>query len=219
MKKTVLLAVLAAMLFTPLAAEQGRTEEPGNAVSVDVLLILLNWYKVSYERRVTDSVSVIGGVQYTPDLLWGLHGYDKVSYLNFTGGGRYYWGSLLKDAARDVNIGKYSKHIPKMFTDALGGFYVGLSGMYSHAVIDDTTDSDYVARANAYGLEATLGCKYIFSDDKKLSFYIEPYFGGRLQGGSYSYEDGAGNSISKPADFDDGIHGGTVGGLNLGITF
>ena len=68
-------------------------------------------------------------------------------------------------------------------------------------------------------VEAEVGCKYIFSDDKKLSFYIEPYLGGRLQTGSYTYKDGSGNTISKPSGFEDGIHGGVIGGINVGLTF
>ncbi len=218
MKKVLLLCVLGAFLFTPLAAEQAGKEAPANAVSVDALMILLNWYKVSYERRLLDQVSLVGTVQYTPDLLWGIHGYDRVSYFNLAAGGRYYWGSLLKEPARDVSLGAYSKHIPKLFADALGGFYVGLTGTYSHAVIDDTTDNDFVASANAFGVEAELGCKYIFSD-KKLSFYLEPYIGGRLLTGSYSYEDGNGNSIDKPNSFNDGISSGVIGGINFGLTF
>ena len=117
---------------------------------------MLSWFfstgtQVTYERRILDPVSLIGTVQYSPNIAWGLHEYDQASYFNVTAGGRYYWGSLLKDAARDVNIGTYSKYIPKLFTDALGGFYVGVSGMYSHVIADDRSDSNYIATANAYG--------------------------------------------------------------------
>jgi hypothetical protein len=218
MKKVLLPLLLAAFLLPPLAAEPKASESPANSVSVDLLGVLINWYKVSYERRIMDEVSLIGTVQYTPDLLWGFHTYDKVSYTNLAVGGRYYWGSLLKEPAGDVDLGSYSKHVKRMFTDALGGFYIGLTGTYSHAVIDDSTDNDYVAKANAVGLEAELGCKYLFSE-KKLSFFFEPYIGGRLLAGSYSYEDGSGNSIDKPTDFNDGISSGVIGGINVGLTF
>jgi hypothetical protein len=195
-------------------------EAPANAISSDPLWMLFNIYKLCYERKVADQFSAALEVIYSPDFLWGLHEYSTLTYLDVTAKGRYYFGSLLKDSAEDVDIEGYQKYIGRLFTDALGGLYVGAFGGYVNSIVEKGEDASFFnATFNGYGGGLELGCKYIFGT-RRVSFFAEPYVLLRYYTGSYRYKDSAGNSIEKPSGFADGFdRNGFSGGINFGIVF
>src|SRR6056297_301086 len=219
MKRTAVLVLLLfiAMSSVMLFAETEEPEGSSNAISVDPLWILFNIYKGSYERRIADQFSALVEATYSPDFLWGLHEYSTLTYLDLTLKGRWYFGSLLKESARDVDIEGYEKHISRMFTDALGGLYVGAFGGYVNSIVEKGEDASFFRAAfNGYGGGLEAGCKYIFGE-RKLSFFAEPYVLLRYYTGGYGYKDDDGNTIDKPSEFDDGFdRNGVSGGVNFG---
>ena len=227
MKRTMLLLFILLCITGTLglAAQTEKTvpEEPraaANAVSMDPIWILFNIYKFSYERRMAGQFSVMGEITYSPDFLWGLHEYSTLTYLDLIGKGRYYFGSHLKEAAADVDLPQYQKHFKRMFTDALGGLFVGGFVGYVNSVVEKGDEETFFhASFNGFGGGLELGCKYIFGE-KKVSFFVEPYMLLRYYTGGYTYEDAGGNTIEKPLGFADGFdRNGFAGGVNFGITF
>ena len=222
---TLLLVLLCITGTLGLTAQSGNTEteespRAANAVSVDPLWILFNIYKVSYERRVAGQFSAMGEITYSPDFLWGLHEYSTLTYLDLIGKGRYYFGSHLKEAAAEVDLPQFQKHFQRIFTDALGGLYVGGFVGYVNSIVEKGDEETFFHAAfNGFGGGVELGCKYIFGK-KKISFFVEPYMLLRYYTGGYTYEDAGGNTIEKPLDFADGFdRNGFTGGVNFGITF
>ncbi len=222
MKRTTALVLLLLIAVSPfmLFAETEAPESTSNAISVDPIWLLFNIYKGSCERKVAGQFSALVETAYSPDFLWGLHDYSTLTYLDLTVKGRWYFGSLLKESAQDVDIEGYGKYFSKMFTDALGGLYVGAFGGYVNSVVEKGEDAAFFkAVFNGYGGGLEAGCKYIFGE-RKVSFFAEPYVLLRYYTGGYSYKDDDGNTIEKPSDFSDGFdRNGVSGGVNFGIAF
>lgn len=227
MKRTAILILLLLCITGTLglAAQTDKTETEApqaaaNAISVDPIWILFNIYKLSYERRMAGQVSVMGEVTYSPDFLWGLHEYSTLTYLDLIGKGRYYFGSHLKEAAADVDLPQYQKHFQRIFSDALGGLFVGGFVGYVNSIVEQGEEETfYRASFNGFGGGVELGCKYIFGK-KKISFFVEPYMLLRYYTGGYNYKDANGDTREKPEGFADGFdRNGFAGGVNFGITF
>jgi len=193
---------------------------PRNAVALDPIWLLLNTYKGSYERRISDQFSAQIEVAYSPNFLFGLHEYETLTYLDVIVEGRYYFGSLLKDQADEVEFGSANKYLSKIFTDALGGLYIGLYGGYVNSIVEDGEGLNYYKGTfNGAGGGAELGLKYIFGEGK-VSFFCEPYVTLQFYKGGYTYKDENGDSREKPIDFEDGFNrNGIAGGLNIGLVF
>ncbi len=222
MKRITALVLLLLLAMSPLTlfAESEAPESASNAISSDPLWILFNIYKVSYERRVAGQFSALVETTYSPNFLWGLHEYSTLTYLDLTAKGRWYFGHLLKESAEDVDIEGYGKHLSRIFTDALGGLYIGAFGGYVNSVVEKGEDAAFFrAVFNGYGGGLEAGCKYIFGD-RKVSFFAEPYVLLRYYTGGYGYKDEDGNTIDKPSGFADGFdRNGVSGGVNFGIAF
>ena len=222
MKRTAVLILLLLITMSPfmLFAETERSESASNAISVDPLWILFNIYKGSYEKRVADQFSALIEVAYSPDFLWGLHEYSTLTYLDTTLKGRWYFGSLLKESVKDVDIEEYNKYLSRLFTDALGGLYVGAFGGYVNSIVEEGEGENFFRAAfNGYGGGLEAGCKYIFGENK-VSFFAEPYILLRYYTGGYGYKDADDNTIEKPSGFADGFdRNGVSGGINFGIAF
>lgn len=193
---------------------------PDNAVALDPIWLLVNTYKGSYERRITDQFSAQLEVAYSPDFAFGLHKYETLTYLDVIVEGRYYFGSLLKDQASEVEFGSAGKYLSKIFTDALGGLYIGLYGGYVNSIVEDGEGVNYYKGIfNGAGGGAELGLKYIFGNGK-VSFFCEPYVTFQFYKGGYTYKDENGDSREIPIGFDDGFdRNGVAGGLNIGLVF
>jgi hypothetical protein len=157
---------------------------------------------------------------YSPDFLWGLHEYSTLTYLDLVGKGRYYIGSLLKEQAGDVDIAGLEKHVRRIFTDALGGLYLGAFAGYVNSVVEKGSDADFFrAEFNGFGGGIEAGIKYVFGE-KRVSFFAEPYVRLQYYTGSYGYKDAEGSPMEKPSDFADGFdRNGVSGGVNFGIVF
>lgn len=216
----VCMVLLFAFSGSLLFCEEVKSSSLDNAVSVDPVWLIFNTYKLSYERRLIKQFSGFVQLAYSPDFFWGLHEYNALTYLDIVVKGRYYFGSLLKDAAADVDIDTIKPYFDRLFTDALGGLYVGAFGGYVNSKVEDgDQETYYKAVFNGFGGGLEVGWKYLFSE-KTLSFFIEPYGLLQFYTGGYSYQDSDGNSISRPVGFDDGFsRTGFAGGVNFGIAF
>lgn len=218
MKKVLLIALLASVTIVPMAAEESR---PANGVALDPIWLIFNTYKGSYERLIFDQFSLQAEIAYSPDFFWGMHDYNRITLLDIIGEARYYYGHFLKDAASQVDFRNFNTHFARLFTDALGGLYVGGFVGYVNSVVEDGENSTYYkGTLNGVGGGLELGAKYVFGEDR-FSFFIEPYALWQLYAGGYHYTDSQGNSIDKPQSFkEDGFNRtGLSAGLNFGILF
>jgi hypothetical protein len=221
MKKILLLLILLLLFLTPVIADTDLENQRKNAIAIDPVWLIFNTYKGSYERLIFDQFSLQVEAAYSPDFFWGLHEYNSLTYLDITGEARYYFGHFLKDAAAEVDLGEYSKHLSRIFTDGIGGLYIGVFGGYVNSVLEDGKDASYFKGTfNGFGGGIELGCKYIFGDGK-ISFFLEPYGILQLYTGSYTYKDSTGSTIARPINFEnDGFdRNGASGGLNFGLIF
>jgi len=220
MKKYLIPGILLVAVLSPALLFCQEIAAPDQAVAIDPVWLLVNTYKGSYEQRITKQISGQLEIAYSPDFVWGLHEYNKLTYLDVILQGRYYVGSLLKEQAKDVDIASANDYLMKIFTDALGGLYVGVFGGYVNAGIEVGEDIDFQKyQFNGAGGGLELGVKYIFGE-RNTSFFIEPYGVIQFYAGGWAYEDYEGNKISKPVGFEDGFdRNGLSGGINIGLTF
>lgn len=217
-----LIALLVLLPSALLGAEEGNHK---NAVSVDPIALIFNLYSGSYERAITEQFSVKATLAYSPNFFW----VSDIGYFDFSGEGRFYFGSLLEPLAEKLPLGEKTKN--KLFGKAISGLYVGafLGGVTASVkewVEDEEVEVPYTYNAGALGLGGgiTLGAKYPLIG-KKISFFAEPYVTLKyyaLVGGDngWTYTDTEGNEIPKPAGFDDGFsRSGFSFGVNAGISF
>ena len=232
MRKNIVLALCALLAAAgvfaqevPSAQEAPSAKEAtvGNAVSIDPIAIIFNLYSGSYERALTDLVSVKASVSYSPNFFW----ISDISYFDFAGEGRFYFGSPVGGLLGDLPVGEAISD--RLFAKAIVGPYVGaMVGFLSASVRDwiETEGVDYSYDADAFGIGggACVGLKYVLFG-KSISFFVEPFVGLRyyaLVGGEngWRYSDADGATIPKPASFDDGFsRSGLYYGLNAGIAF
>ena len=221
MKKKLLFITLLIAMLIPVMAETAGNDSPKNAIAIDPVWLIFNTYKGSYERLIFDQFSLQAEVAYSPNFFWGLHDYNSLTYLDIIGEARYYFGHFLKDAAAEVDIKEYNKYLTRIFTDGLGGLYVGVFGGYVNSTFEHGEDTSYFKGSfNGFGGGLELGCKYIFGEEK-VSFFVEPYGIFQYYTGKYTYTDKDKNIISRPINFEnDGFsRQGFSGGLNFGLTF
>ena len=218
--KKITIVLLLVLMLVPTLSLFGQERANRNAVSMDPILIIINYWAFSYERALTDQISVKGSVAYSPNLAW----VSEISYLDLTAEGRYYWGSHLKDFAKDLPFGQ--DVTGKIFAEAISGLYAGVFGGTVSATGKNLNSSDGLFDASFFGLGGgiTLGCKYVFVGDT-FEFFGEPFAGLRYYttvggAGGWTYSDTSGTPITKPGDFDDGFtRTGAFGGINFGLTF
>lgn len=219
--KKITIVLLLVLLLVPTLSVFGEGESNKNAVSMDPIQILFNYWSFSYERALTDKISIKANVAYSPNFLW----ISDVSYFDLVVEGRYYWGSHLSDFAKDLPLGQ--EVTGKIFADALSGLYAGVFAGVVTASIDDWTEDTTTFDASFKGAGAglTIGCKYALTGENFV-FFGEPFGGVRFYtpvGGEngWTYTDTTSNdSITRPGDFDDGFTRiGPFGGINFGLSF
>ena len=153
MKRKVLMVILILCLVAGMAFSQ-----PKNAASLNPIGILFNLYMVSYERVITDNLSVNISVAYTPNLMW----FTDISAISANPGARYYMGPLLSDLLGDSLAGLEDLLFPPAPLGPFVGAYLGLS--------------NYIGDSFNFGGGVELGYKYGFSDSN-FSLFAEPYIG------------------------------------------
>ena len=221
-KQTLAAAVI--LVFSAALLSAGEDTRK-NAVSLNPLGMLLNMYSGSYERALTELVSVKVTAAYSPNFIW----ISDIAYTDIQVEGRYYFGWHLRNLAEDLPFGK--EKAARLFAPALNGFYVGFMAGMVTASIDDwegtVTEVPVKFDARFFGLGGgvSLGAKYALTG-KRFTFFAEPWLGlqfyapvGGANGWTYT-DSNTGGDLPKPDEFEDGFgRSPFTFGINAGLAF